>query len=189
MSGFHGSTTPVEIRNFWRTPDWLHNPLDLEFDFGVDVAASADNTRVKDAFITKEMNALSDDIQWIDYVHPDKPATAWCNPPYDDIYPWMVKAEYEARFNKLTTVLLVPNTPDAAWWPRGASEIRFLTGFHRPGNLRNISGRVCFVRADTGEVQRGQNKGSVLIIFAPYSLGNMTTKYIGIETFETGAKK
>jgi len=41
----------------------------------------------------------------------------------------MVKAEYEARFNNINTVLLVPNTPDVlACGLRGASEeIRILT--------------------------------------------------------------
>lgn len=172
--GFKGSDTPVEIRNYWRTPEYAFLPLDAEFNFGLDAAANAQNFLVP-SYLTEQQDALSQ--RWLDYILPFCGRTVWCNPPYSDIGPWMRKAAEEARRDAVTTVLFVPNTPDAGWWPDDASEIRFITGEDR-GPHRNVSGRVNFVRADTGEEQRGNNKGSCYVIFAPGSMGNMVTKYI-----------
>lgn len=172
--GFKDSETPIEIRDFWRTPEYAFLPLDAEFNFGLDAAADLKNFLVP-SFLTKEQNALA--VRWADHILPFCGRTVWCNPPYSDIGPWMLKAAEEARLNSVTTVLFVPNTPDAGWWPDDASEIRFITGEDR-GPRRNVSGRVNFVRADTGKEQRGNNKGSCYVIFAPGSLGNMVTKYV-----------
>ncbi|QSX32493.1 phage N-6-adenine-methyltransferase [Shewanella avicenniae] len=185
--GFANSSTPVEIRNLWRTPDFAFVPLNNEFRFALDVAADAMNAKVPDNFITAEENALT--VSWADRIPAGKPLTAWCNPPYDNIQPWLDKAHFEASTRGLTTVCFVPLTPDAGWWPTNASEIRQITGVRRKGDARNISGRVKFIRADTGKPVNGQNKGSCYIIFAPFTLGNMTTKYVPItqliDDFET----
>ncbi|QPG06528.1 hypothetical protein IT774_04975 [Salinimonas marina] len=170
------TNTPDGIRNLWRTPDYAFVPLDGEFDFGVDVAASVKNAKVP-AFITQEENALT--VNWASRCLPFAGRAAWCNPPYDDIGPWLVKAEYEAKANALVTVLLVPHTPDSGWWPTRASEIRVVTGVNRDGK-RNISGRIQFLREDTGKPAGNQNKGSCYIIYGPGTLGNMTTKYVPI---------
>lgn len=176
--GYAHSSTPVEIRNLWRTPDFAFVPLNNEFRFAIDVAANAENTKVAGSFITEEENALV--VNWAERIPAGKQLTAWCNPPYDDIQPWLDKAHFEAAAHGVTTVCFVPLTPDAGWWPTNASEIRQITGVRRKGNERNISGRVKFVRADTGKPVNGQNKGSCYIIFAPFTLGNMTTKYVPI---------
>lgn len=177
-SGYAGSSTPLEVRNLWRTPDFAFLPINLEFNFALDVAADPVNTKVPGNFITAEENALS--VSWADRIPEGKQRSAWCNPPYDDIQPWLDKAYHEAQTAGVTTVCFVPLTPDAGWWPTRASEIRQITGVRRHGADRNISGRVRFVRADTGKPVNGQNKGSCYIIFAPFTLGNMTTRYLPI---------
>lgn len=175
-SGYKDSTTPTDIRDLWETPDYAFMPLDAEFDFGLDAAASVKNAKVPQ-FLTERDDALS--VSWDDYLLPFARRTVWVNPPYSNIDPWMVKAEQEARESAITTVLLVPHTPDAGWWPTRASEVRVVTGVRREGK-RNISGRIQFVRSDTGKPAGNQNKGSCYVIFAPFTLGNMTTKYVPI---------
>lgn len=175
-SGFTASSTPVDIRDLWETPDYAFLPLDAEFNFGLDAAASPSNAKVPQ-FLTKQADALS--VSWADHLLPFAGRSVWVNPPYSDIDPWMVKAEAEARQNAVTSVLLVPHTPDAGWWPTTASEVRVVTGVRREGQ-RNISGRIQFIRADTGKPAGNQNKGSCYVIFAPGTLGNMTTKYVPI---------
>lgn len=182
-TAYLNTKTPEDIRDLWSTPQWVFDYFNAEFNFGLDVAASSLNTKVRSAYLTEEDDALSK--CWADCVDPNKSNIAWCNPPYSNITPWMKHAEFEAKNLGLTTVLFVPNTTDSGWWPRNASEVRQICGLEVEGK-RNKSGRIGFVRADTGEEQRGNNKGSCLIIFSPFTLGNMTTKYIGIEELLRG---
>ncbi|GLX85096.1 phage N-6-adenine-methyltransferase [Thalassotalea loyana] len=177
---YGGSNTPVDIRDLWATPSWLFEKLHQEFNFSLDAAARKESAKV-DNFITKEENALT--INWLSRIGSNNRAV-WINPPYSDIAPWLAKAEAEARKNNIVSVLLIPATPDAGWWPKSASEVRFITGEVLEGKQRNASGRIHFVRADTGEVQKGNPKGSALIVFAPGTLGNMTTKYTPITAFK-----
>ncbi|MGL4939404.1 phage N-6-adenine-methyltransferase [Shewanella sp.] len=172
--GFLGSTTPFELRDLWQTPDYIFTPLHHEFSFSVDVAAS-DKNHLLPLYFTEQDDALS--VDWLSKIPKGGSRAAWCNPPYSNIGPWMKKAANEAKVNGIITVMFVPNTPDAGWWPMNASEIRFIVGHEQDGG-RNVSGRIHFLRADTGEVQTGNNKGSCFVIFAPGSLGNMHTKYV-----------
>lgn len=179
-TGYAGTTTPETIRDLWQTPDYAFTLLDREFNFALDAAASDKNTRVKTAYLTEKQDALKCD--WGRHLCPFTPSRAvWLNPPYSDVGPWVEKAESECRRNNLIVVMLVPHTPDSAWWPYNASEIRVLRGVPnpRPGG-RNYSGRIKFINADTGRPVSGNPKGSCYIIFAPGTLGNMTTKYINI---------
>ena len=178
--GYNGSTTPEEVRDLWATPQWVFDYFNREFNFGLDAAANAINAKCEN-FLTQDDDSLK--LFWGNYLDPKGSKTVWINPPYSYIGPWC-KASASHALDGITTGLFVPNTPDAAWWPRDASEIRLIMGYENP-NGRNISGRIQFVRADTGEVQRGNTKGSCFILFAPNTLGNMTTKYIGIEDMMT----
>lgn len=179
-TGFNGSGTPVELRDYWRTPQFAFIPLDHEFNFALDVAADDSNNLVSD-YLTKQDDALR--VDWYNLVCTEKDRTVWCNPPYSSIEPWMLKAEYEAR-KGVTTVMLVPHTPDAGWWPTMASEIRVITGVNNPSG-RNTSGRIQFLRADTGKPAGNQNKGSCYVIFAPHTLGHMVTRYVPITHLQT----
>lgn len=174
--GFAGSTIPKDIRDSWQTPDFAFVPLDAEFNFGLDAASDGLNSKVPGAYLTKETNGLEQ--CWANNLLPFAARTVWVNPPYSDISPWLEKAEEEARRNALVSVLLVPHTPDAGWWPTTASEIRVVTGAVVDG--KRYSGRIQFIRADTGKPHGGQSKGSCYIIFAPGTLGNMVTKYVPI---------
>lgn len=174
--GYTGSTIDVSIRDSWRTPDFAFTPLDAEFDFGLDAAASVENAKVPQ-FLTIKDDALS--CCWASRLLPFAGRTVWINPPYSNIPPWLEKAKLEAVKNHIISVLLIPHSPDAAWWPNDASEIRVVTGAIDE-NGKKHSGRIQFIRADTGKPHGNQSKGSCYVIFAPGSLGNMVTKYVKI---------
>jgi len=182
-AGYNGTKTPEEIRDLWATPQWVFDYFNQEFLFDLDAAANEINAKCVN-FLTEKDNSL--ELFWGRYLDPKGTKTVWINPPYSDIGPWCHAAANHAK-DGITTGLFVPNTPDASWWPNNASEIRLITGFENP-NGRNISGRIQFVRADTGEKQSGNTKGSCFILFAPNTLGNMTTKYIGIEKIMPAAQ-
>lgn len=138
------SHTPVEIRDRWRTPPWLFRALDDEFHFTTDVAAD-DNNHLCDAYFTEENDALKQ--LWGD--------VNWCNPPYSNIGPWVLKAMQQATINR-TTVMLLPSDTSVRW---------FRDAFHTSGAVRFISGRISFINEETGEPVSGNNKGSVLFIW------------------------
>jgi phage N-6-adenine-methyltransferase len=129
----------------WQTPPDLFAALDSEFDFHIDVAASANNALCHDYF-TAERDALTSDWLWpLDY-----PTTCWCNPPYSRglQHKFIAKAAAE-RLNGVTTVMLIPARTDtksfhAHIWD--AEQHRT-----RPGvEVRFLEGRLKFVGATAG---------------------------------------
>lgn len=110
-----------------RTPRSLFDPLNEEFGFTLDAAASRENALCKHYF-TLEDNALS--RQWLGVV--------WCNPPYSNLAAWVEKAFWAIwRKEAATVVMLLPaNRTEQAWWQdwiemprrRGEVEVRFLRG-------------------------------------------------------------
>jgi len=110
-----------------RTPRSLFDPLDVEFGFTLDVAASKDNA-LADGYYDLEDDALSQ--PWTGVV--------WCNPPYSDLRPWLEKAwqEWLAGGIEAMVMLLPANRTEQGWWQdfvetqrrAGLIDVRFLRG-------------------------------------------------------------
>lgn len=131
--GKRGALDKVDDR---RTPRSLFDPLNEEFGFTLDAAASAEN-RLCDAHYTKRVSGLEN--SWFSF-------NVWCNPPYSDIRPWVEKATFEiGQRNEVTgryygprvIVMLLPaNRTEQSWWQdliepgrrEGLIEVRFLRG-------------------------------------------------------------
>lgn len=92
----------------WPTPDDLFRALHDEFGFTLDACASAANAKC-DRYWTRDDDALSQSWQG---------ERVWCNPPYSDIRPWVVKANAEQELGRLDlAVMLLPaNRTEQAWW-------------------------------------------------------------------------
>ena len=104
------------LRSDWETPPEVFDPLDKEFEFTLDVCATATTAKCRQ-FYTPEDDALVQ--QWR--------GVCWMNPPYGrQIGKWVKKA-YESD---CTVVCLVPARTDTAWWHDYCmkGEIRFLRG-------------------------------------------------------------
>ena len=71
-----------KITDEWGTPDWLFDELHDEFTFRVDVCANAKNAKLS-TFFNKRTDGLKQ--------HWDK--NFFCNPPYSDQLPWVIKAK------------------------------------------------------------------------------------------------
>ena len=92
-------------RQDWETPSLLFSELNKEFDFKLDAAANAKNTKCHNYF-DESINGLTQ--PW------ENPT--WLNPPYGNIAPWAYKAIQES-YRGNTTVMLVPsNRSDQQWW-------------------------------------------------------------------------
>lgn len=107
----------------WRTPhdeESVYGKLNDEFGFTIDVAASHANALV-DRYCTElgtfqrnkpaEPTKLSnnDGLMVESWVNE----RVWCNPPYDDILPWVECANARVA---LVSVMLLPPSIDTAWF-------------------------------------------------------------------------
>ena len=103
----------------YETPDSLFKPLDDEFHFTLDVAASKENAKCA-TFFTKEENGLLQDWSGV----------CWMNPPFGrEMRKWVKKA-YEEWKKGATVVCLLPSRTNTAWWHDWVmqGEVRFIRG-------------------------------------------------------------
>lgn len=142
-------------RGDWETPAALFDPLNREFGFTLDAAASAVN-RKAERWLSGPCSAPEPCscglcADWIEHV-------VWCNPPYGSasLGRWVPKFA-EAAHGGATIVALLPSNTDTAWfgdiWCE-ASEIRFLRG------------RVNFVGSSSGNTG-----GNLVAVYRPQPKG------------------
>jgi len=115
-------------------------PLHARFRFTIDAAASAENARLP-RFWTEQDDALS--RSWAG-------ERVWCNPPYSDIRPWVLKAHDEqANGAELIVMLLPANRTEQAWWQDEVEPFRDDDGSFTVTFLR---GRMRFIQAGRTDV-------------------------------------
>lgn len=102
----------------WETPDELFQKCDRIWGFELDVCADEQNYKVSKYFDEEEDGLKRN---WEQFV-------CWCNPPYQDPHPWIIKASAEA-YDGATTVMLLPVDTSTRWFEEvfyAADEIIFL---------------------------------------------------------------
>lgn len=121
------------------TPSSLYLPLHKEFDFTLDVCATAESAKCP-RYFTKAEDGLKQ--SW-------KGERVWCNPPFSGIREWLIKAWDEA-YQTRVIVMLLPSWTDRPWWHEQiephrdnfrAFTTRFLPGrisFGHPGNPEGV---------------------------------------------------
>jgi site-specific DNA-methyltransferase (adenine-specific) len=111
------------MREDWETPASVFDPLNAEFGFTLDGAATKGNTKCA-KFQSPEPQT------WADW----RGEVVWLNPPYGylNLAHWMAKAYRESQANGATVVCLVPAHTGQPWWHDcvvgKASEIRWIRG-------------------------------------------------------------
>jgi phage N-6-adenine-methyltransferase len=130
----------------WSTPQDLFYELNREFNFGVDLAASPENTKCE-VFYSKEASALVSD--WGTAVGSFGGTAGFCNPPYSRLLQgaFIGKAARERQRGFLTVMLLPARTDTKSFhafiWdaekhkPREGVEIRFIKGRLKFGGAVN----------------------------------------------------
>lgn len=162
-----GGVSPGEKRrDDWQTPGEIFCPLDDQFFFWIDMAATRGNHRAP-YFLDEEIDALS--IPWnmqslrqaVKQDHlsvnplPEHRVNVWLNPPYTNLEPWIDKC-IEGAANGLTIVALLPPNVDQKWFRKCI--------LHADCYVYN--GRIKFV--DPTEKKRSApGKGNLLAIFRP----------------------
>jgi site-specific DNA-methyltransferase (adenine-specific) len=124
----------------WTTPQNLFDQLNAEFDFEIDLAATAENTKCA-SFYSLQLDSLSQ--HW-----GSRFARGWLNPPYSRglCRHFIEKAARQRRMGFLTVMLLPSRTDTKAfhahiydidtWQPRNGIEIRLLAGRLRFSNSK-----------------------------------------------------
>jgi len=148
------SRTAWSYKTGWETPRGVFDPLDREFRFTLDAAASAENTLCTE-YLTEEQDALRPDCRWA-------PGPVWLNPPYGrNMMPrWLEKAYQESMMGS-TVVALLPANTDVGWfhdWVLGKAELRW------------VRGRLQFLL--DGVVQGNNPGGSVIAIYRPFGISH-----------------
>lgn len=116
LVGFKSKNHPQQVRKRGAddgvderiTPPEIWNPLNEEFRFTVDVAASHKNRKCE-RFYDLSLDGLAQ--SW-------KGERVWCNPPYSGCAEWVRKASSEVRSGDchLAVLLLPSNRTEQTWW-------------------------------------------------------------------------
>ena len=116
----------------WATPQDFFDKIDKEFNFGLDVCADDNNTKVKHNYYTIEDDALK--MNW----NVNFSGWKWMNPPYGrQIKEWVKKASEERK-----VVALLPARTDTRYfheyiYNQPNTEIRFIKGRLKFGDSKN----------------------------------------------------
>lgn len=156
----------------WRTPSQIFDPLNAEFHFTLDAAATDSSAKCA-KYYTPETDGLS--ASW-------EGETVFCHPPAQEVGDWARKCAEEGRKPGTTVVLLAPAKTDASYFHDyilGQSEIRFLKGrIILTDEHGNSSGRpACgsLLAIYRGTIETGNAKELILDILAE---GPMTANEI-----------
>jgi len=141
-----------------QTPPEVFDPLNAEFGFVIDLAATASTCRVYSRTVLPHSRQLAPSYLGPDHENEDlrdaltvpwsvwcSTGPGWCNPPYSRGLQslFIAKASREAR-KGFTTVMLLPARPDTVAFHHYIWDKR--TGLPRPGvEVRFIQGRIQFL--------------------------------------------
>ena len=116
------------ISDKWQTPQWLFNELNLEFNFDIDLCATADNTKCDRFYFDYFSNKIHNKGDhtgdatgyWWSLEGHNNPLSchklncAFMNPPYSNPKPFIEKAWEDSKYCKI--VCLVKCDPSTKWW-------------------------------------------------------------------------
>ena len=104
----------------WATPADVFDPLNREFGFTMDVAATDENAKCP-RYYTREDDGLAQPWDGV----------CWMNPPYgEDVPKWLARALDESK-RGVTTVCLIPARTNTKWFHDlclSVAEVRFVKG-------------------------------------------------------------
>lgn len=109
-----------KVSDGWRTPQWLFNELNREFNFDIDLCATRENSKcnhfcynyLESLTGSKDSNCIG--TLYEDFDHQIVKRSAFMNPPYSDPKPFIEKAWADSKHCKI--VCLVKCDPSTKWW-------------------------------------------------------------------------
>ena len=167
----NNSNTPEEEKDLAQTPPEFVKALEkyLRISFRLDVCALKRTAKCGEYYSLAERSEDAFKLPW-------SPTANFCNPPYSDIKPWVLKAAKEAMKGCSLTALLVPDKPETDY-TRNARALAD-TVIHMPYRMK-------FLRPDgSGFVDKdgkpqGPKFACCVYIFTPWGLNqNIRDTYV-----------
>lgn len=131
-----GAVSSIDDR---RTDPELFAALDARFSFTIDVAAALHNALLP-RYFTPEDDGLAQ--SW-------SGERVWCNPPYSNIEPWVLKAHAE-RDACLVVMLLPANRTEQGWWQDHVEPYRDRCGSRL--KVEFLRGRIRFIHPEADAI-------------------------------------
>lgn len=101
-----------KLSDEWQTPDWLFKELDEEFNFDIDLCATAENNKCRYYFSDYLLNVIEGPVRGMS--PPFEGSCCFMNPPYSNPKPFIEKAWEDSKHCKI--VCLVKCDPSTRWW-------------------------------------------------------------------------
>lgn len=141
--------------DYWETPQWLFDELNVEFNFALDLCATKDNAKAK----------FCGDYFTLDLRKANVNA-CFMNPPYSDPAPFISKAWEDSCYCKI--VMVIPSKADTKWWrifwdgvthsPRAGVQVIFMP------YKEHHNARVSFINPETRKPKQGNVCGTSVVI-------------------------
>lgn len=107
MKSPHGTKSKQD----WCTPRWFIEIVEKRFGpLALDACATDADVSCGREYISPEQDGLAQSWR--------RGGLAWCNPPFASAEPWIKKALCEARYGDVSTLMLLPLSPEVGWWLR-----------------------------------------------------------------------
>ena len=138
----------------------VFDPFNERFEFTIDVAAGAHNTKC-DWYFDEETNGLE---------QPWGGERVWCNPPYSKIAPWIEKAwaEWNGEWPPEVIAMLLPaNRTEQGWWQDLVEP--HLRDRRSDFRVEFLRGRLRFINSGDTKIRPNQRPpfGCCLLIWGP----------------------
>lgn len=152
----------------YRTPPTLARELALRWagSWTIDVAADDDGRNALAPAYRCPLFSAFDPLPWsigivdgepIELRETEERVHVWCNPPFQEILPWVERAEAEVRAGHIEVAcLLLPVRAGQRWWP--------LVSDGGLWSLDWIDGRVSFINPKTGVVDKNPREAYVAAV-------------------------
>ena len=141
-------------KDSYRTPRYVFNAMDRRFKFDLDACASAENA-LCEYYVDKATDITKQST--IDGI--DLGMRVWMNPPYSTPGPFVEASIKLMTERDCVVVMLLPADKSTKWFRvalSAATEVIDIVG-----------GRISFLDPVTGCEVKGNNKGSMFVIFDP----------------------
>lgn len=171
MEAYNGNTTtPAEEANLAQTPMWFYQVLQkhLRIEFDLDVCAIKATAKCEFYYSLLERDEDALNLPW-SYEN-------FCNPPYDDITPWVDKAIIEAGKGNITA-MLIPDKPEVGYIRKAR---------HFADTMIHMPFRLKFLRPNGAKFldKKGKEQGPkfpvTVVLFTPWGI-NMPVRDVYVD--------